>query len=641
MAGLCKGGNEPPGSLKASQELNFLPSEEAQGEASRVWFGSFDSSISDMRERMNCIIKYCKEKAIRDSSVWTTIAQELAKQRPSDERQREFEDDDEVDIKSIDDSKFSERNDANSTKKSYPVCTSSSPQNKLFSALQKQNESPERKFISITSTDIPISGATSNQNQTINITSNEDDITASKDSVIQNKVATDSTPAALNQNSTLSVDSTKQQNSIEKITQEATIPIDSVEQNKTTTTDKQSTKLSKSNMKQEEVTADIMTEIRNTRPIESSPENVKEQNENKCIITEGTSLFSDIRKQNKNTVILVKQNETTTTVTNQSCMPGPTESFSNSAHEITREITNSLEPIVVSEDMTKDSSEITSDSEKRNKSTDREQSTRIIHNFERTDASNSEGQEIPFSTNVLRTNNVQISEDEIPMSVLESRFDISVIDNNTMKNLELSLESVLRQQVGNVASSLAPHVIDIIKEDLRRYMVQDLMAKALSSVIETSLDPNCEGPSEEIKKIIVHEWKKEMVHVIQKQKAERENEFKSVLTRAKEYQERMKAICNVAAQNGKCTSKEKVIDYVGDGGDDDVSSSQGNCNDYFHPVTCHSEENQSNNMLTDIVQDFMQFQNDRRQNLTNICIDKEVQTVSTGKVLYLKCLNDV
>lgn len=55
------------------EELSFVLSEVVEGEASHVWFGSLDTTNQNLRERTNCIVKYCMERGINDQSVLTTI----------------------------------------------------------------------------------------------------------------------------------------------------------------------------------------------------------------------------------------------------------------------------------------------------------------------------------------------------------------------------------------------------------------------------------------------------------------------------------------------------------------------------------------------------------------------------------------
>jgi hypothetical protein len=63
--------------LLIGEELNFLLSKDVESEASHVWFGSVDIVNQNLRERMNCIIQYCKERGIDDLSVFTTIVSVL------------------------------------------------------------------------------------------------------------------------------------------------------------------------------------------------------------------------------------------------------------------------------------------------------------------------------------------------------------------------------------------------------------------------------------------------------------------------------------------------------------------------------------------------------------------------------------
>jgi hypothetical protein len=63
--------------LLAGEELNFLLSEDVKSEASHVWFGSVDTVSQNLRERMNCIVQYCKQRGIDDLALLTTIVSVL------------------------------------------------------------------------------------------------------------------------------------------------------------------------------------------------------------------------------------------------------------------------------------------------------------------------------------------------------------------------------------------------------------------------------------------------------------------------------------------------------------------------------------------------------------------------------------
>ena len=55
------------------EELSFILAGDDANEASCVWFGPFDVVNQSFEKRMNCILKYCKEREICESDRTTIV----------------------------------------------------------------------------------------------------------------------------------------------------------------------------------------------------------------------------------------------------------------------------------------------------------------------------------------------------------------------------------------------------------------------------------------------------------------------------------------------------------------------------------------------------------------------------------------
>jgi hypothetical protein len=232
----------------------------------------------------------------------------------------------------------------------------------------------------------------------------------------------------------------------------------------------------------------------------------------------------------------------------------------------------------------------------------------------------------------------------------ESGFHVSVINTDVEYNLKLSLLSVLEKEVGESASQiLAPYVIELFKKELN-CMVQEFMMKALSSVIDNvteqcdqDADSHCEGATG-VTKIsnMVQEWKKEMILIADKQKAEKKMEMTALLDRAQKYRERMTVLyhSDMASSQSNCEESNANSCNINNG---DRNESYSNDGINFIPDD-YDDGTEEKSTLVGIVQDFMQLQNvtDSQMVGTQKCVsDQGTQTVSTGCILYLRCLPDL
>jgi hypothetical protein len=232
----------------------------------------------------------------------------------------------------------------------------------------------------------------------------------------------------------------------------------------------------------------------------------------------------------------------------------------------------------------------------------------------------------------------------------ELGFRVPVINTDVEYNLEQSLLSVLKKEVGeSVSQNLVPCVIDFFKKELN-CMIHELMMKALSSVVGNVTDQcnqvadlHCECATG-VTKIsnMVQEWKKEMMLIADKQKAEKEKEMTELLGRAQKYEGRM----SVLYHNDIASSQNKWEESSGNS----CNVNNGNKNESYSNDSINFVPDDYDGGTTEksavggTVQDFMQLQSmtDCQMVGTQKCVsDEGTQTVSTGCVLYLKCLPDL
>jgi hypothetical protein len=206
------------------------------------------------------------------------------------------------------------------------------------------------------------------------------------------------------------------------------------------------------------------------------------------------------------------------------------------------------------------------------------------------------------------------------------------------KSMNLALISVLKKRVGESASQiLATSAMGFFKKELS-CMMQKLMMKALSSVMDNVTGWKKQDQDPEYKVAagvtgisrMVLEWKEEFMLVTNDQRIEKEKA--TVGGRTKKRKARMSELyCNnmaltqsnwEAGNSNDCNSRDN-IDHIGN-----------NYND------CTEVKNS----LVGSVQDFMQLQDVTDCKMRGIPInvsDQGTQTVSTGCILYLECLHDL
>jgi hypothetical protein len=200
----------------------------------------------------------------------------------------------------------------------------------------------------------------------------------------------------------------------------------------------------------------------------------------------------------------------------------------------------------------------------------------------------------------------------------ELEFYISMINKDLEHNLNLALMSVLKKEVGESASQiLARSVMGFFKKEFS-CMIQKLMVKALSSVIDNitelknqDTDSQCEvAAGVTWISRMVEEWKEELMLVTESQMVEKEKEMVSTQSNWEEDND-----------NG-CNSR----------------------NSTDHIVTDYNDGTEDKDTLVGSVQDFVQSQivtDCKMVGISRKISDKGTQTVSTGCILYLKCLHDL
>lgn len=199
----------------------------------------------------------------------------------------------------------------------------------------------------------------------------------------------------------------------------------------------------------------------------------------------------------------------------------------------------------------------------------------------------------------------------------ELEFCISVINKDVEHNLNLALMSVLKKEVGESAShNLAPSVMGLFKKELS-CIIQKLMVKALSSVIENITEAKNQDTGSQCEEAgvtrisrMVEEWKEEFMFITESQMVEKEKEMASTQS-------------NWEEDKDNCCNSRNSIDHIG---------------------TNYNDGTEDKNTLVASVQDFVQSQNVTDCKMMGIprkISDKGTQTVSTGCILYLKCLRDL
>jgi hypothetical protein len=222
----------------------------------------------------------------------------------------------------------------------------------------------------------------------------------------------------------------------------------------------------------------------------------------------------------------------------------------------------------------------------------------------------------------------------------ELEFYISVINRDLEHNLKLALMSVLKKEVGESASQiLAPSVMGFFMKELS-CMIQKLMVKALSSVKDNvresknqDTDSQCEVAAG-VTRIsrMAEEWKEELMLVTNSQMVEKEKEMAAAWVRAQKYRERTSELyynnmastqSNWEEDNDNVCNRRNSIDHIG---------------------TDYTDGTEDKNTFVGSVQDFVQPQNVTDCKMMGIprnISDKGTQTISTGCILYLKCLHDL
>jgi hypothetical protein len=206
------------------------------------------------------------------------------------------------------------------------------------------------------------------------------------------------------------------------------------------------------------------------------------------------------------------------------------------------------------------------------------------------------------------------------------------------KCVKLALVAVLKREVGESASQSLAAAVMVYFEIKLGCMMQEVMMKALSYVIETTTgwktqaqDSECivEARAAYISRL-VQEWKDEFMFVRGGQRVEREKETATVENRAQKWEERMSELyCNNVAPI-ESNSKEDNNGCSSRNGIDDVGNDSNN-------------GTEGKNALVGSVQDIMQSQDVTDCKLKGIprnVSDQGTQTVSTGCILYLKCFHD-
>jgi hypothetical protein len=218
----------------------------------------------------------------------------------------------------------------------------------------------------------------------------------------------------------------------------------------------------------------------------------------------------------------------------------------------------------------------------------------------------------------------------------ESEFYKSIINKDVERSLKTSLLSVLKKQVGESASQiLAPHAMGIVKKGID-CMMQELMGKALSCVIDNERKEKnvnaylqCADADRLTITSLVQEWKEEMLLVANERKAEKKKQIEAVLDRAQKLGQISALYCSnmpSALTNSDDNSVNVSNDAISFIADD------------------HNEKTAEKSTLIGILQDFIQLWNISDYQLLGTpksVSEQGSQTISTGSILYLNYLSDL
>ena len=221
----------------------------------------------------------------------------------------------------------------------------------------------------------------------------------------------------------------------------------------------------------------------------------------------------------------------------------------------------------------------------------------------------------------------------------ESEFCMSIINKDVECNLKASLMSVLKKQVGESASQiLAPYALGFVKNEID-CMMQELMVKVLSSVMlnetkQKNLNSDLQfGDAHQLMiTSMVQEWKKEMLLVTNKRKAEKEKKMEAALDRVRKLGQRVSTLCGsntTSTQSSACSSSSD--DNSANYNDENISCVAGDCN---------KETAEKSTIMQDILQ-LLNISDCQMVETPKSVSEQESQTISTGCILYLKCLSDL
>ena len=226
---------------------------------------------------------------------------------------------------------------------------------------------------------------------------------------------------------------------------------------------------------------------------------------------------------------------------------------------------------------------------------------------------------------------------------------VLLIDKMVAQCLKSTLMHMFKEEFGKDASEfLGRYAMDFFKNELEQFIMQDLMKKTLSSVIEKHSEMYVENsissgpdssrnssPKSKLRKMILN-WKKNTKQMLEEERGKQlKKKLDSVLLRAKQFQEKLNSTFDV--------TKTVDIQYSDDDSSDDDSSDEfDEESSSSTSETCNVEEK---NRLVGIVQDFMKIQNSGINQLgmqnKSKSTDNGTQTTSTGHVLYFNYLTDV
>jgi hypothetical protein len=199
------------------------------------------------------------------------------------------------------------------------------------------------------------------------------------------------------------------------------------------------------------------------------------------------------------------------------------------------------------------------------------------------------------------------------------------------KSVELALIAVLKKEVGeSISQIMAAPAMAFFEIELNS-MMQEVMTKALSYVLDNVIEWKKQAQDSQCKVAalisrIVQEWKEEFMLVRRGQRVESGKETPTVGDRLQKYKERMSELyCNIMApnesnwkeDNNGCSSRNSIDDV----GNDCNNGTEGK-DALLGSVTSHD--------VTDC----------KLKGMPRNVSDQGTQTVSTGCILYLKCVHD-